>query len=112
MRRDVAAHVRRDVRVVDEPLLLVTAQVGHAHEVEATPEAREFGVLAERVEVQLVGAPGHDAIELHVLRGEGDLSRFDGKLEVLERVERPLEEIADSRSPPAASMSSPLARRG
>jgi hypothetical protein len=45
--------------------------------------------------MELVGAAGHHAIELHVLRGERDLPGLDRELEVLERVERTLQEIAE-----------------
>ena len=68
-------------------------------ELEAPAEARELGVLAERVEVELVGAAHHDAVELHVLLGEGDLARLDRELEVFERVERALQQIAELEQP-------------
>ena len=71
------------------------AQVRRAHQLEAAAEARELGVLAERVEVDLVGAADHHAVELHVLLRERDLAGLDRELQVPERVERPLEEIAE-----------------
>ena len=95
VRGDVAPHLGSHVRVVDEPLLLVAAQIRHAHQIEPTAEARELDVLAERVEVKLVGAPHHHAVELHVLGGERDLARLHRELEVLEGVERALEQIAE-----------------
>ena len=52
-------------------------------------------MLAERVEVHLVGAPDHHAVELHVLLLQSDLARLDGELQVLERVERALQQIAE-----------------
>ncbi len=88
VRSDVPAHLRGHVRVVDEPLLLVALQVRRARELEPAAEGRELGVLAERVEVKLVRAAHHDAVELHVLRGERDLAGLDRELQVLERVER------------------------
>ena len=57
----------RDLRVVDALLLLVAPQVRRADQLEAAAEARELGVLAERVEVELVRAADHHAVELHVL---------------------------------------------
>ncbi len=83
------------MRVVDEALLLVALEVRDPRELEPSPETRELGVFAERVEVEFVRAPHHDAVELHVLRAQGDLARLDRELKVLERVERPLQEIAE-----------------
>ena len=70
-------------------------QVRRASELEPAAEGRELGVLAERVEVKLVRAPHHHAVELHVLRGERDLARLDRELQVLEGVERALQQIAE-----------------
>ena len=62
---------------------------------EPAAEARELGVLAECVEVKLVGAADHDAVELDVLRDERDLPGLHGLLQVLEGVEGALEQIAE-----------------
>ena len=56
-------------------------------------------MLAEGVEVELVRAPHHHAVELHVLLRERDLARLDRELQVLEGVERALEQIAELEEP-------------
>jgi len=52
-------------------------------------------MIPERVEVKLVGAAHHHAVQLHVLLGEAHLARLHRELQVLERVQRPLEQIAE-----------------
>ncbi len=99
VRSHVAPDLRGQVGVVDEPLLLVALQVRSASQLEPAPERRELGVLAKGVEVQLVGAAHHDAVELHVLRGERHLAGLDRELQILEGVERALQEVAELEHP-------------
>ena len=100
VRRDVTLRpAARSARRRCALLLEEAAKVGRAHQLEAPAEARKLGVLAERVEVQLVGAAHHHAVELHVLLRERDLARLDRELQVLEGVERALQEIAELEQP-------------
>ena len=65
-------------------------------------------MLAEGVEVELVRAPHHDAVELDVLLRERHLARLDRELQVLEGVERALEQIAELEEPPGRLDELPL----
>jgi hypothetical protein len=89
------ANVRHDVRVVDALLVHERPEIRRAQQLEAPAEARELGVLAEGVEMELVRTAHHHAIERDVLLGERDLAGLDRQLEILEGVERALQEIAE-----------------
>ncbi len=93
MRRDVRAHLGSDLRVVDRLLVEPAEQIRRAHQLEPAAEALELRVLVESREVRLVAAREHHAVDVQALRTERDLARLGRDLQVLEGVERALQDV-------------------
>ena len=64
------------MRIIDALFVVPTEQVRGADQLQPAAEALEFRVVAERVQVQLVAAGEHHAVDLHVLRAERDFARL------------------------------------
>ena len=82
-----------DLRVVHLLLLLVAAQVGHAHQLDAALEGGEVGQLLEGAQVLLVGRGDEHLVELQHEVLERHLRRLAEAEQVLEGLERALEQV-------------------
>src|SRR6185436_18139777 len=90
---DMPSYLRSDLRIVDLLLVDPAEQIRSADQLEATTKALELRVLAKGRQVQLIAAGDHHAVDLHVLRAQRHFAGFRGNLQVLEGVERALEQI-------------------